>query len=118
MIEIVQAPQSFNFSLSLPDFVVSSDQPVVEMRVSDADENVIVAESYDMPPNGQDLVIKLSKLIDMLLTSTRPTVGISLDPNVVQTFKVEFDDFDDLVGRTITVVKGYEIGRASCRERV
>src|SRR5690606_26438082 len=107
MIEIVQAPQSFNFSLSLPDFVVSSDQPVVEMRVSDADANVIVVESYDMPPNGQDLVIKLSKLIDMLLTSTRPTVGISLDPNVVQTFKVEFDDIDDLVSRTITVVKGY-----------
>src|SRR5690606_11626258 len=28
-------------------------------------------------------------------------------PNVVQTFKVEFDDIDDLVSRTITVVKGY-----------
>src|SRR5690606_39804695 len=72
MIEIVQAPQTFNFSLSLPDFLLLSDQARVEMRVFDDEENVIISEIYDMPPSGQHLVIKLSRLIDIMLTGSRP----------------------------------------------
>src|SRR5690606_32852475 len=107
MIEIVQAPQTFNFSLSLPDFLLLSDQARVEMRVFDDEENVIISEIYDMPPSGQHLVIKLSRLIDIMLTGSRPEENISVDDSVVKSFNVQFDDGDDIRNNTITVIKGY-----------
>jgi len=107
MIEIVQAPQTFNFSLSMPDYLISSDQASIDMRIFDDAENVIISEIYHMPPVGQNLMIKLSRLIDIMLAGSRPEDDISVDDTIVKSFLVQFDDGDDIKNNTITVIKGF-----------
>lgn len=107
MIEIVQAPQPFNFSLSMPDYLISSDQASIDMRIFDDAENVIISEIYHMPPVGQNLVVKLSRLIDIMLAGSRPDDDISVDDTIVKSFLVQFDDGDDIKNNTITVIKGF-----------
>lgn len=108
MITINQQPDIINYSLSLPDVKVRSTHPAIDVKLY-KDAVLVVDETYDQPPAGQDLVLKYRDVVDLLLHGTQPDYNqqISIQDSGIADFMLELTDADDTKTLNFKVLKGY-----------
>src|SRR5690606_18469058 len=111
MINIVKAPQAHNFSLSLPDIILSADEPRVYVRLTPTGSVPVVDERYDVAPNGQ-VTIKFDELLDLLLSSNLPDYNLTITehPTICKSFLLEYREHPTDAWEEIDrfeVIKGY-----------
>lgn len=111
MITIHQKPQDYNYSLSLPDILIESNETKVYTRLVEVGGATIIEETYNVPPAGSRLQIKLSGLIHSILGSILPSYNdlISIDGEVMKSYRFDYKDkvSDPYTSFTFAVVKGF-----------
>src|SRR5690606_16651755 len=108
MINIKQQPDTINYSLSLPPIEVELTYPELGVTLYKG-ADLIIDEVYRRPPVGQNLVLKFDKIVDMLLSGDQPSYNesISIQENIVGSFRLELTYDGDEKNIEFTVIKGY-----------
>lgn len=111
MINIIQQPQPINYSLSIPDLILQTDQPYIYVEISDSVSGLEVTERYDAAPAGGNNRIRLSELLDSACRATLPNGSdiIQAFPDAVNTVQVKYKDAEGTIWNALSfkVIKGF-----------
>lgn len=107
MITIHQQPAEVNYSVSLPDIIVSSTDAKIVVELFFEDVQVLV-ESYDQPPVG-NVSLKFSSVVDLLLKPVLTDFNnmVSLHQSTVGNFRVEVRDTNGFKNIVFKAIKGF-----------
>lgn len=111
MIDVIKGIEDYNFSKAIPDLEFETDEAAT-LALSFLLQGSHILETYDIPPIGGRVKIKLASLFDSLLSSELP----NLTPLTIQPDTKAFDfvsvnlftpTVPDAIDKNIYVIKGF-----------
>lgn len=108
MITIAQEPDSYNYSLNLPNLRFRSDRPTIGLKM-ELGGSLLLQEEYNAPPQGGFLNIHIKHLAHSFMGFTVPTYTdqITVHDTAIQDLKLTFTDGEEEIIRSYKILKGY-----------